>query len=221
MLHSTGQLYSHKRRHERREIEQSAYRQLGSSSLTSDVSVGLSSVSESLSAGMAVEPTIQSAAVKQELGIRVISGNIVKPTELGSGDITQLFRTELISNGTKVEVKKEFSDEKEEEEEEEDEKCFLSPGLVKFASNLVGKDLGDSLNLPIPFAPLPEVNGACDGDDKADELSSVTAAKFVPSVFFRQKTLPSVNEKKERDESWKRYLTRYECYSPGCVLLSF
>lgn len=201
-------MYSHKRRHERREIEQPAYKQqllLGSSSLT-DVNVSLSSASESLSAGVAVEPTIQSTGVKQELGI-CISGNIVTPSRLGSsGDAAQMFRTELIGNGTKVEVKKEFSDEKE--EEEEDEKCFLSPGLVKFASNLIGKDLGDSLNLPIPFAPLPEVNGTSDADDKVDELSSVTAAKFVPSVFFRQKTLPSVNEKKERDESWKRYLTR-------------
>lgn len=199
-------MYSHKRRHERREIEQSAYKQqLGSSSLT-DVSVGLLSASESLSAGVTVERTIQSNAVKQELGI-CISGNIGTPSHLGSGDVAQVFRTELISNGTKVEVKKEFSDEKE-EEEEEDEKCFLSPGLVKFASNLVGKDLGDSLNLPIPFAPLPEVNGTSDADDKVDELSSGTATKFVPSVFFRQKTLPPVNEKKERDESWKRYLTR-------------
>lgn len=202
VLHSTSQLYSHKRRHERRDVEQLVYKQLGPSSLTKDVVISLSPLLDSQSNGVAAlsQSAAPSTVVKRELCGGACE-NAVRPSDSMSGDVVESTDAELMHDGLKVLVKKEFLKEKEQNQE-----CFISPELVKLASDLGNKDLRNSLNLPFTFAPFPEENGKSDEDE--EESEEAAAIKFPSSVFCQPKILPSVNEKKEKDESWKRYLTR-------------
>lgn len=222
MLHSTGQLYSHKRKHERREIEQAMYKQLGPvPSLTNVRSTASPSDSLPLSTAVIGQPpivlttsvkhqldtgsTVKVAKVK-DLPIVVKSENYEKLSDAG-GVLTGN------DNGSEsVEMDLEAKPGVKAEKDDEVGESFLSLGMVKLASDLDGKDLGCSLNLPIPLAPLlsMETDSKSDedgcGTDEASSLSVVPSLMQTP--FFLPKTLPPVNEKKERDESWKRYLTR-------------
>lgn len=153
---------------------------------------------ESLSGGVATLG--QSTVVKRELFGGSFAENAVKRSDSMSNDVAE--STELMHDGLKVSVKKEFLKEKEQNQE-----CFISPELVKLASDLGSKDMRNSLNLPFAFAPLPEENGKTD-EEEEEESEETAATKFTSSVFFQPKILPPVNEKKEKDESWKRYLTR-------------
>lgn len=203
VLHSTSQLYSHKRRHERRDVEQLVYKQLRPSSLTKDVVISSSPLLDSQSSGVTAlsQSAAPSTVVKRELCGGGTCENAVGPSDSMSGDVVASTDTELMHDGLKVSVKEESLKEKEQSQE-----CFISPELVKLASDLGGKVLRNSLNLPFTFAPFPEENGKSDQDEEASEEAAAT--KFPSSIFFQPRILPSVNEKKEKDESWKRYLTR-------------
>lgn len=225
MLHSTGQLYSHKRKHERREIEQAMYKQIGSVPPLTNIRSSTASPSDSLPLPTAVigqSPAVLTTNVKHQLDtdspVKVAKVKDL-PSVVKSENLEKLSGASGVMTGSdrgseSVEMDLEV---KAEVKAENDVKCgesFLSIGMVKFSTDLVGKDLGDSLNLPIPMAPLL----AMEMDSKSDEdgcgMDEASSLSVVPSLmqtpYFMPKTLPVVNEKKERDESWKRYLTRCE-----------
>lgn len=98
------------------------------------------------------------------------------------------------------------------------------PTLTKMAIKIEDSKLNSSLNLPIPSeASAEEVMDCSEKEEESDvknpkkethgeDEESKRAASpqtGICKVGFVPKVLPAVNEKKERDESWKKYLTRY------------
>ena len=82
--------------------------------------------------------------------------------------------------------------------------------LAKLANKLQNSALGDSLNLTIPGGVKKEEPVAPVGDyEQESEASLSTPSSLSASPSFIPKVSPPVNEKRERDESWKKYLTRY------------
>lgn len=77
--------------------------------------------------------------------------------------------------------------------------------LEKLASKISGSALGDSLTLPIPGGSNDSSELSPDGSISVNANHGGIASN-VPG--FIPKTSPPINEKKERDESWKKYLTR-------------
>ena len=100
------------------------------------------------------------------------------------------------------------------EDENHDEQTFnqaLPSTLAKLASKLSGSStsLDDSLNLPIPeyIADQEDLHDLSLSSIKEELVGNhggipTNVPGFVPTVS------PSINNKKEKDETWKKYLTR-------------
>ena len=233
MLHSTGQLYSHKRKHERRDFEHAyrrfkddqtqkpmlnpAIRQMGvtpqgSSQLESHLVNDSGSTSrrrredeyvdlEDLVKRQGdVKPDLDSLVkVKTEPGLspEPDSPGLIPPPAHGKVDSVESALLHSPHN-----------------------KAAPST-LARLAHKLSGHGLSDSLNLPIPgqeeadhdetsAAEKTEVKPRLGNKHPLTAPSMTTPGKqegktYTPKVM---KVSPPVNEKKERDESWKKYLTR-------------
>ena len=223
MLHSTGQLYSHKRKHERRDFEH-AYRrfqeeQKNKSKLSKTTITALpTEMLAKLSQGISTNALSLSSAT---------SGEQDNPEYIDMEDLQTLNQPEVTKNDRKIFPKMEIDADAstlikreatpeviDSEDENHDEQPFtqvLPSTLAKLASKLSGSStsLDGSLNLPIP-------EYSADQEDLHDlSLSGIkeelvgnhggiptNVPGFVPTVS------PPINNKKEKDETWKKYLTR-------------
>lgn len=231
VLHSTGQLYSHKRKHERRDFEH-AYRKFKEDqrpkpsarpilpSPTISTTPSQMIIAQTPPAGI----SSRSTPIKKEaeyIDLEDLSkftqsddsnSSSPIPTDLSaqkSLSSTPMRNTMITTTpSTTVEVKVEAG-------EGNSSKPHPST-LAKLASKLSGSSLGDSLSLPIPsyneeeqmktemaFGDAPAVpSGVKVATSDVATCPPGATLKFVP------KLLPVVNDKKEKDESWKKYLTR-------------
>ena len=245
MLHSTGQLYSHKRKHERRDFEH-AYRRfkddpLKSPSMTLPHQLAMGGAASGMmtSPGMSqmmTSPAMSHMSSKEYVDLedlvkmnRPRSLNISESSSAASHPSPQpqdlsLPSTPGISEPTtpsSVSVKLEPVDTIRESK--------VPPSTIAKLASKLNSQLNDSLTLPIPghtpassqkgLASLPSplvgvinppsvamtpVSGSGSAARAPSPTMGICHGGFVPKVS------PPVNEKKERDETWKKYLTRSE-----------
>ena len=226
MLHSTGQLFSHKRKHEKRDFEH-AYRRFKEDQKTK----ALSKLPKPTNPGMPAQ-----MLTNRPQGIPPPNTNVLNfsnyaqakqenPEYIDMEDLPTYNQPDLTLNkrslspemkiDTSVGFKKE--DPMDEENSEEENQCDQSYNqampstLAKLASKLSGSstNLDDSLNLPIPeYAAQDELQDLSLSGIKEELIGNhggipTNVPGFVPKVS------PPINNKKEKDETWKKYLTRY------------
>ena len=223
MLHSTGQLHSHKRKQERRDFEH-AYRRF------QEEQKNRTKLSKTTVAALSPE-----MLAKLPQGISSNSLNLSSTTSgqqdnseyIDMEDLQMLNQPEVIKNERnftpKIEVDEEAStlvkreatpEVIDSEDENHDEQTFnqaLPSTLAKLASKLSGSStsLDDSLNLPIPeyIADQEDLHDLSLSSIKEELVGNhggipTNVPGFVPTVS------PPINNKKEKDETWKKYLTR-------------
>ena len=80
--------------------------------------------------------------------------------------------------------------------------------LEKLASKISGSALSDSLTLPIPSEndDMKPLELTTTDEHRNGQPQNTGTPSSVPA--FVPKISPPINDKKERDESWKKYLTR-------------
>ncbi len=95
---------------------------------------------------------------------------------------------------------------------ENPESARASVDISRMGSRITKEDpdspklLESSLNLSIPTAIV--TGKASPADDTSESLRSASPQMAQGPSEFIPRSLPPVNEKKERDETWKRFLTR-------------
>ncbi len=235
MLHSTGQLYSHKRKHERRDFEH-AYRRFKDDQKNKTPptntppnqnvnpaaaiakNVAQQVISGAVSGLKGAPLNLTSDAPKQEPPEYIDMEELQKinqsaeevedePMELkhNSNPVPSLAQNSVKSEpSTPEDVKAEFP-------ESNDKNKPLPSTLAKLASKLSGAALDGSLNLPIPDYEQEEEEQTEVPASMKDELACVGNHGGIQTNVpgFIPKTSPPINEKREKDESWKKYLTRY------------
>ena len=227
MLHSTGQLFSHKRKHEKRDFEH-AYRRFKEDQ-------------KNKANAKLPKPTIPGIPTQMLVnlpqGIPPPSTGILNlskytqpkqdnPEYIDMEDLPTLNQPDVIMNersmspqmtiDTSVPAKQEDVVDAEYSGDENQldvvHNQAMPSTLAKLASKLSGSytNLDDSLNLPIP-----EYTGA-DQDELQDLSLSGMKEELVGNhggiptnvPGFVPKVSPPINNKKEKDEAWKKYLTR-------------
>ncbi len=235
MLHSTGQLYSHKRKHERRDFEHAyrrfkddqksktppdntALRQIANPAAAIAKNVAQQVALSGAASGLKGAPlNLTSDAPKQEPPEYIDMEELQKlnqsteevvdePIELkhNPNPVPLLAKNPVKSEpSTPEDVKVQFPESK-------DKNKPLPSTLAKLASKLSGSALDGSLNLPIPDYEQEEEEQMEVPASMKDELACVGNHGGIQTNVpgFIPKTSPPINEKKEKDESWKKYLTR-------------
>ena len=87
-------------------------------------------------------------------------------------------------------------------------------------SSLSGSDLDDSLSLPVPKEEETATSQMPTLITPKIGITTPAMHGGIPSdIKFVPKSSPAVNEKPEKDESWKKYLTRYVLFCCRSILL--
>ena len=230
VLHSTGQLYSHKRKHERRDFEV-AYK----SYKTQLQPIKITPTPLHKPSKAAPATSQQSADVRQP---RVLnSEEFIDIEDLAainqSGALNESDSSSPCTLSTVIDLSlpstpgnpldmtgssKIFSATSQSEEScspvEGPSRCS---SMEQLGSALEGDTLGDSLNLSIlsydddKHTPVtegvnatPEINPCSDSASSQPGTKEVALSKSVSSVS----SVPSAKDKRERNDLWKKYLTR-------------
>ncbi|XP_062590668.1 zinc finger protein castor homolog 1-like [Saccostrea cucullata] len=220
VLHSTAQLFSHKRKHERRDFE-TAYRKFREDSTDMDSSMQFgggvvgenSSFTSSPLSHMSLPISIKTEITEDDFKEESCDSKIPM-SEQSMED----------SNSDVKSLKSDCSDTKDISQSEEEAMV-----LSKHADQLSGEKLNDSLTLPIPgCTAVGESPGAMSTPIKS-ETGNAIMPNAIPGMkesspkvplpisvppMLLSKPSPNTQERKERDESWKNYLIRYTANDP-------
>ncbi len=230
VLHSTGQLNSHKRKHERRDHEH-AYRRFKEEKNKAALSVVAAAARAAppppAAAGVPGLPSDLLAILSQASANRgafdlssfappeAENPEYIDMEELSTIDRNQNRKEEAILSETETTEGGHFATPDGQSDGQELTEQFSSQAmpstLVKLASKLSsGGGLDDSLNLPIPDCG-PEDGEAPPGPPLLrDEFVGNHGGIPTNVPGFVPKGSPAINNKKEKDETWKKYLTRFE-----------
>ena len=246
MLHSTGQLYSHKRKHERRDFEH-AYRRfkdeqkrkvppsmMASPGPNPRLAMSPGNISMATSPGMIGRPVKQEAEyIDLEDLSKFEQSNVSSENSMGPTDLSM---SSASSTATNPDIKCEFGSSVTSTPEraashtgpvtpstfdarEEGNVKQIPATLSQLASKLASSSsLNESLTLPIPGSSEDKPPEGASNEHPQDSQSDTSRHSPVPGAVnlssspsitsFVPKISPPVNEKKEKDESWKKYLTR-------------
>ncbi|XP_071146586.1 zinc finger protein castor homolog 1-like isoform X3 [Mytilus edulis] len=230
VLHSTAQLYSHKRKHERREFE-TAYQKyrdgsqdmmdpmgdnsMNNSTIYSEQDLSMDSMNDSF------PPTPQ---VMQESMLLPVTIKREAPDSPSSGD-SKRFKFDNLQDDSmsdQMSFKSEsesFNDESSVIEENSILTEKSSSIVEEYGTKISGDQLNSSLTLPIPSV-------ADDSDMKPVEkppqfsvpLPQNKQPVYMTTSIAPQHLLPPMSgrthDKREKDESWKSYLIRYTANDP-------
>lgn len=221
VLHSTAQLFSHKRKHERRDFE-TAYRKYREDSNDMDSSLQYRSNLVSENQSFTSSPL---SHMSLPISIKTEINDDDFKDESCDSRVPMSEHSLDDSNSDVKSLKSEESDNKELDRMEEEETMVLP----QHADRLRGEKLNDSLTLPIPVYTKQEekqefaVQGTMSLPTQP-KVETGIPAHFKPSlaqglnVPIPQPNTPlllsktaanNTQERKERDESWKNYLIRY------------
>ena len=218
VLHSTGQLYSHKRKHERHDFELSAFKELKSA-----------------------EPMLQKSSKFKRSVMDVPGEKSLSKEDQEFVDLEDLVRISQLkpsdddakwagSNDSGSQLAADETDESCDEEEDwdgnagkssrpdvvpssyMDQRSAPTSPLPLLIANINDVPLGESLNL-LKFRPGVEKrtespSSSSSSADVIPPVSSSSSSSPASTSLCLPKHPPAVNGKKERDESWKKYLTR-------------
>ncbi|XP_071109197.1 zinc finger protein castor homolog 1-like [Haliotis cracherodii] len=209
VLHSTAQLYSHKRKHERRDFENAYrnFRQVQKSTTpqprpAQQVMSSLQGVSALSGAGQIlaqVPMTMGTSLAHQVVPSMSLPVKIKTEMESPKGKKSDSGNSNSMSPPImerKVKVKL------EPKEVKDTMRLDHSSGLLNHAAIVSEEKLNDSLTLPIPSAISPQ----------KDSSNPPSSGENTPSHGI-ELIRPSP-EKREKDESWKAYLIRYTANDP-------
>ncbi|KAK6177137.1 hypothetical protein SNE40_015302 [Patella caerulea] len=204
VLHSTAQLYSHKRKHERREFE-SAYQNFRTTQRNGPV------INKSLSQGQTGQlVTTTPVAVSSTVPRSVVQTVTTMSLPVTISPVQPIFQQSSTEEGDSP--SRETTEEEDNEEEETEEKSVLK----NYSDELTGEKLNDSLTLPIPKLEV-----------KSDLTHKTSSKTLTPIPQKDSLTLTpdvgrSLIDRRDKDDSWKNYLIRYTANDPcnsRCVLL--
>lgn len=243
VLHSTAQLYSHKRKHERRDFE-AAYRKYREDGNSKDGPEGISmatqvqlSDSNSTSLSIKKEPLdgsemgddfdmddsldssshmADSEGIKMEGDFEDNSSDIMSSAVSEASDCN-VGNLSTLSSCTEDSVKV----------PEKESKAF---NISDHMPNMSGDKLDGSLTLPIPnYNNSPSINQtiikkeATSPQEATPALAQPKLPVFVPTSVLPQHTVTAIPlparpperilERREKDESWKNYLIRFVGYA--------
>lgn len=203
VLHSTAQLYSHKRKHERRDFENAYrnFRQVQKSTTpqprpAQQVMSSLQGVSALSGAGQIlaqVPMTMGTSLAHQVVPSMSLPVKIKTEMESPKGKKSDSGNSNSMSPPImerKVKVKL------EPKEVKDTMRLDQSSGLLNHAAIVSEEKLNDSLTLPIPSAISPQ----------KDSSNPPSSGENTPSHGIE--LLRPSPEKREKDESWKAYLIR-------------
>ncbi|XP_067659441.1 zinc finger protein castor homolog 1-like isoform X2 [Haliotis asinina] len=204
VLHSTAQLYSHKRKHERRDFENAyrTYRQVQKAAPsqtrpTQPVMGSLQGVPALSGAGQLLAQ------------VPIPVGTNLTPQAVPSMSLPVKIKTEMESpkgkrsdSGNSNGMSPPIIEKKVKVKLEPTEPMDQSSGLLNHASVVSEEKLNDSLTLPVPSAISPQ----------KDNSNPPSSGENTPSHGVEM-VRPST-EKREKDESWKAYLIRYTANDP-------
>lgn len=233
VLHSTAQLYSHKRKHERREFE-TAYQKYRDGSGDMNESMGDNSYSgiyseQDLSMDSVNSPFAASQVVKDSMMLPVTIKREA-PDSVDSGDAKRFkfdhMQEDSMSDEMSFKSESEsFIDDSSIAEEVPIKTEKVSAVVEEFGSKISGDQLNSSLTLPIPSlsdesSTTSKTVEALSQPKLMEKMTSFSIPLpqnkqpvYMTTSIAPQHLLPPMSAKttdrREKDESWKSYLIRF------------
>ncbi|XP_023932584.1 zinc finger protein castor homolog 1-like [Lingula anatina] len=237
VLHSTGQLYSHKRKHERRDFEHAYKRFKEEQHFKKRVSVGPVPIAPMPTSGIPqfTLQNFQLPVIKQEaeyvdiddlVKMKLSRENTPVKGVSPSGASSPLDFSTTSSIGSDLQINMDTQDSmmsvRSETNSPQEEDSSIN--LTKSAGDITGDDLNNSLNLPIPtfekkktessvktesasFSSTPTHNTSMAAKVTPGEASPIEKMTFDPTKL-------QVTKNNVKDDSWKGILTRYTANDP-------